>query len=226
MRWTAILFLGVVWPISLWTVGCAPAEPKTASAEQVSVDGSEVPDPVEAIARWRRWRDEKRYRLIERCIETNQRKTFVDTLICVDAFLAANEQVQKAIGEVLGDYRTDEWDLSLVGEHLGLFSAGMEILRVDQEADRVTISYQVGGRLPLETASLRAGPEGWTYVTGPGAPGFPAAIRGLAMTLSDIAESIRRKGMTREHINQEFRLRIWPRLMKTLNAGLGDSAGT
>ena len=202
-------------PASFFFAGCAPADSDTAAAAAIA-GNAQSSDPIESIHRWRQWRDERRYRLIEAHIDRDQRATFIDTLICVDMFLAANDQVRRAVAEVIGEHRFEEWDLSVVAQSLGLFSEPIKILRVDRDAERAVVIYQAADRLPLENAELRADPDGWVYLPGDGNAALPAAFRGLAATLSDIAARIRADALGRDQINREFRLRIWPRLMKAL----------
>ena len=208
-------FFAVVISASLFFAGCAPAETDTADASVIA-GNAQSSDPIEAIHRWRQWRDQRRYRLIEAHIDPDQRATFIDTLICVDMFLEANDQVGRAVAEVIGDYRFEEWDLSIVAQSLGLFSEPIEIIRVDRDGERAVVVYQAADRLPLENADLRADPDGWVYLPGAGNAALPAAFRGLAATLSDIAVRIRSDSLNRDQINREFRLRVWPRLMTAL----------
>lgn len=198
---------------------------RAASAELSAGQETPLPDPAEAVSIWRKWRQEKRYRLLETCIKPVQSAAFIDTLIAVDLVLAANEEVRQAIAEVLGEHRTELWDLSALGDNLGIFSSGINIISVERKQDQATVTFQVGDRLPLETAQLRAGPRGWLYAPGPGPTGWPARLRRLATGLTEVAEVIRRDRPDVTRINQEFRLRIFPRLKALEQAQVPEVPG-
>jgi hypothetical protein len=184
----------------------------TVSAEVAVEEESGPLDPAEAVKLWREWRAGKRYRLLEKCIEPEQSVTFIDTLMGIDLVLAANEEARQAIAGVLGEHRTEPWDLSSLGQSLGLFSERMEIIDVERDKDTATITFQVGDTFPLETAKLRMGPDGWLYAPGVGPGAMPARFQDLAAALSEVARTIRRDHLSAERINQEYRLRIRPRL--------------
>jgi hypothetical protein len=196
-----------------------------ASAELSAGRETSLPDPAEAVSIWRTWRQEKRYRLLEACIKPDQSAAFIDTLIAVDLVLAANEEVRQAIAEVLGEHRTELWDLSALGDNLGIFSSGMNIISVERKQDQATVTFQVGDRLPLESAQLHGGPKGWLYAPGPAPTGWPAQLRRLATGLTDVAEVIRRERPDAVRINQEFRLRIFPQLKALERAPVPDVPG-
>ena len=182
------------------------------SAELPADAATQAGDPAQVVSVWRKWRDQRRYRLLEACIEPAHRAAFIDTMLAVDLVLTADQEARQAIAEVLGEHRTESWDLSALGNNLGIFSNEINIISVERDGDRATLTFQVGDRLPLETAQLRAGPKGWLYAPGPGPIELAPRFRSLAMALSEVAELIRRDRPTAACSNQEFRLRIYPRL--------------
>lgn len=208
-----------------------------AGSDRVSTEGGEMtskaasivlPDegdpswlePSAAIAQWRQWRDRRQYRLLRPHIEPANRAVFLDTLVAADLVLVANEEACEAIADVLGKHRIEMWDLSSLGGDLGLFSHDLQIVQVDCDGHRATVTFQVGERLPLETAQLRLEPRGWVYLPGPGPYELPGLLRDLAVTLSEVAEMVRRERPDAARINQEYRLRVFPRLLALQETGV------
>jgi hypothetical protein len=178
-----------------------------------------------AISQWRQWRDRKQYRLLRPHIDPVNRAVFLDTLVAADLVLVANREACKAVAEVLGAHRTDLWDLSSLGGDLGLFSSNFQIVQVKRNGDQATVTFQVGERLPLETAHLRLGPQGWVYLPGSGPYELPGLLRDLAVALSETAEMVRQDRPDVARINQEYRLRIFPRLLALQRVGHSVSDG-
>ncbi|UCG32890.1 MAG: hypothetical protein JSU68_14650 [Phycisphaerales bacterium] len=172
-----------------------------------------------AITQWRQWRDRKQYRLLRPHIDPANRAVFLDTLVAADLVLAANQEACGAIEDVLGAHRTELWDLSSLGGDLGLFSSDFHIIQVERKGAQATVTFQVGERLPLEAAYLRLGPQGWIYFPGPGPYELPSLLRELAVTLSETAERVRQDRPDVADINQEYRLRVFPRLLALQRAG-------
>jgi hypothetical protein len=176
-------------------------------------------EPSAAIAHWRQWRDRKQYRLLRPHIDPDDRAVFLDTLVGADLVLDANQRACQAIAGVLGEHRVELWDLSSLGGDLGLFSNDLKIIQVERNGNQATVTFQVGERLPLETAHLRLGPQGWVYFPGTGPYELPGMLRDLAVTLSDIAEMVRRDRPSVARIDQEYRLRVFPRLLALQRVG-------
>ena len=122
--------------------------------------GASLQEPSAAIAQWRQWRDSKKYRLLRRHIDPDDRAVFLDTLVGADLVLDANQQACQAIAGVMGEHRIELWDLSSLGGDLGLFSNDLTVIQVERNGNQATVTFQVGERLPLETAELRLGPQG------------------------------------------------------------------
>ena len=198
-----------------WSV--SPKSGEVSSRDTPVVPGGEsgasLQEPSAAIAQWRQWRDSKKYRLLRRHIDPDDRAVFLDTLVGADLVLDANQQACQAIAGVMGEHRIELWDLSSLGGDLGLFSNDLTVIQVERNGNQATVTFQVGERLPLETAELRLGPQGWVYLPGTGPCELPGMLRDLATTLSDIAEMVRRDRPNVARIDQEYRLRVFPRLL-------------
>jgi hypothetical protein len=196
---------------------------EVSSRDTLAVPGGEgeasLQEPSVAIAQWRQWRDKKQYRLLRPHIDQDERAVFLDTLVGADLVLDANHEVCQAIADVLGEHRVELWDLSSLGGDLGLFSSDLKIIQVERNGNEATVTFQVGERLPLETAHLRLGPQGWVYFPGTGPYELPSMLRDLAMALSDIAEMVRRDRPDVARIDQEYRLRVFPRLLVLQRVG-------
>ncbi len=223
----------------LLAAGCrneAPSEPPPAGPARVTSAelapgptprrGAGLETPMGTIEQLRAWRSERRYSEIEPYVDPAERFHFIDTLVAVDQVLDANAQAMRAVAELWGAHRTSSWDLSMLGNHLGLFSLDIVLVREDVVEDDAVVTYQVRGVVPLEEARLRRVDGRWVYLPGRASAAFPRAMQQLARTLGEVAESIRRNRLTPERINQEYRLRVIPRLRAVEQAGAaGDDAG-
>ena len=140
----------------------------------------------------------------------------------MDQVLQANRQAMKAIAELWGAHRTLAWDLSGMGDYLGPFSNEISIVQELVNGDEATVTYQVGQMVPLRTANLRRIEGHWVYMPGVSPPDFPRAMQRLAQTLTDVAETIYRERLEPDRIDQEYRLRVVPRVQDVQKAGMQD----
>jgi hypothetical protein len=194
----------------------ASAEVPAAREASRSGDLSTATGTIEQL---RIWRAQRRYSEIEPYIDPAERFHFIDTLVAADQVLDANAQAMRAIAELWGEHRVAAWNLAMLGDHLGLFSADIVIVREDVIDDEATVTYQVSGVVPLEDARLRRIDGRWVYLPGHASAAFPRAMQQLARTLSEVAEAIRRLRLSPERIHQEYRLRVVPRLRAVEKAG-------
>jgi hypothetical protein len=180
--------------------------------------------PAGTIEQLRGWRAARRYREMEPYIDPPGRIHFIDTLAAMDQVLAANRQAMKAIAELWGEHRVLAWDLSGLGAHLGVFSDEVSLIREDVDGDEATVIYQVGRTVPLNTARLRRIEGRWVYLPGDSTAEFPRAMQRLARTLGEVAEAIYTQRMPPDRIDQEYRLRVVPRLQALHEAGAATDA--
>ena len=128
----------------------------TASGKAANTsDANTTTTATGTIEQLRIWRTQRRYSEIEPYIDPAERFHFIDTLVAADQVLDANAQAMRAIAELWGEHRIAEWNLAMLGDHLGLFSADIVIVREDVIDDDATVTYQVSGVVPLEDARLR-----------------------------------------------------------------------
>lgn len=164
------------------------------------------------------------YESLGEYVTVASRSAFVDTLMAMDDFLAANASLQSAVHESMDARLAPLWDLSPWADAMGLFAPHVKVITADDDGKTALIRYQIADRVPLEDVKLHWVNDRWMYDPGEALPGLAPAIRELSMTLNSLAQKVRRRPMSRDDLDAEFRLRVIPRLNRVLAAAATQPA--
>jgi hypothetical protein len=214
--------------IACASVGCrespSPSRPQSATG---APRGAVAPPPVDVeptINLMRKLHAERDYDRLATFVAPAGRAAFLDTLMAMDQFTAANTALQASLGATIDEALLPEWDLSPWADAMGLFAPQVKIIASDDDGRTASVRFQVADHVPLESAELAWINDRWTYDPGPALPALAPAIRELASTLNALAREVRRSPRSRDELDAEFRLRVVPRLNRVLAAAATQPA--
>lgn len=208
--------------------GCRESAPPARSRASTAARSATAPPPVtvdETIAVMRRLHAERDYDKLSGYIAADARAAFIDTIMAMDEFLIANETLQTVIGETLDERLLPQWDLSGWAQAMGLFAPNVEIITTQDDGKSAAVRYQIADRVPLEDVKLNWVNDRWVYDPGDALPALAPAIREVSEALTAIARKHRRRPLSRDDLDTEFRLRVVPRLNRVLGAATTQPAG-
>ena len=166
----------------------------------------------ETVGRLRELHQQRRYAELEAFIDPRTRISMVNTLMAMDQFLAANDELLAALGRQLDPALLPQWDLSAWAEAQGIFAPRVRVVSATDDGRSGTVTFQVGERLPLEEADFLWSGDRWSYQPGPDVRGLASAVRELAGAVSAVARRARRETLSPQAVDEEFRLGVVPRL--------------
>lgn len=201
----------------------APGRPH-AREKSRAVPATPPVSPEETVGLMRKLHADRDYESLGEYVTVASRSAFVDTLMAMDDFLAANASLQSAVHESMDARLAPLWDLSPWADAMGLFAPQVKVITADDDGKTALIRYQIADRVPLEDVKLHWVNDRWMYDPGEALPGLAPAIRELSMTLNSLAQKVRRRPMSRDDLDAEFRLRVIPRLNRVLAAAATQPA--
>lgn len=220
----------LVWP-SCRRSESQPAPPASASAasDNQAASGDEEP-PIslsETVDRLRDYHRRRLYARLEEYIAPDVRVPFMNTLMAMDRFLAANNELAAALARQMDPALLPQWDLSAWADAMGVFAPQVRVLSAREDGRTGQVSFQVRGRVPLQSADFRWVNDRWFYDPGADIPGLASAIHDLAAAVGTIAREVPNKQLSPEALDTQFRLRIVPRLnaILALRPAVSSTAG-
>ena len=127
-----------------------------------------APTPLETIARLTELRKEGRYDAMRPYIVPERAGDVVVTLVAVQDFLNANEQLCALVRQKIGPGLAATIDQGHHAYRLGIFSRSVELLDGVIDGNSAVVTFTVDGQLPARTAELRVVGGQWCYDPGPG----------------------------------------------------------
>ncbi|MGD8454027.1 MAG: hypothetical protein PVJ57_19615 [Phycisphaerae bacterium] len=202
--WAAALLL-----LSGW-VGCTRSPNTTTTPAQGS--------PRQTVERLIELRAAGNYQDMQPLIVPERAADVVVTLVAVQEFLSANDELCRVIRDEVGEGLAKHIDQSFRAYYLDIFSKYVEVLDEQATGSTAIVSFTVDGRLPAVHADLRLVEGRWCYDPGPGdyrqlAEGFRQMARGLRHVVTEIEEDRLSSAELREHpelLEREVRLRLLP----------------
>ncbi len=158
------------------------------------------------------------YRAVEQHILAERAEPVIETLSAVDEFLAANARLCDHLRRESTPGVADALDLSRLADSLEAFSRCVEPISASVRGAEASVSFQVGGNLPLKHAQFRLVDGSWRYDPGEGYDErLPAAFRrmtrGLEIALDDFTSGRIPRQTLRDdpqRVLAEVRLRLLP----------------
>ena len=174
--------------------------------------------PRQTVARLIELRDAGAYQQMTPLIVPERATDVVVTLVAVQDFLSANEQLCGVVRRHAGIGLAQAIDQSQRAYHLDIFSKYVELLDEAIAGDAATVSFTVDGRLPARRTQLRRLAGTWRYDPGPGAyqqlaDAFQKMARGLRQAMQEIETGRLTAQEMRDHpdrVIEEVRVRLLP----------------
>ena len=138
-----------------------------------------------------RLRDQRLYTELQTLVVPQRSAEAVKTLMAVDAFLDANHRLGTWVRDNVGLGIAQSVDMAELGQNLGVFSRGVELLDERIAGDRAEVYYTIGKRMPVPVARLRLVLGSWRYDPEGGysenlPEGFREMARGLDRALEEL----------------------------------------
>jgi hypothetical protein len=147
--------------------------------------------PKETVARLIRAREANDYHGMTPLIVPERAADVVNTLVAVDDFLNASQQLCDLVRREVGLGLAETIDQSGRAQYLDIFSKYVELLDETSTGKTATVSFTVDGQLPARETRLRLVDGTWRYDPGPGdykrlAEAHQRMARGLRQTIDEI----------------------------------------
>ncbi len=185
--------------------------PRSASAdppiEKVAPPTLADMGPLETIEVLREYRARGLYSRIEECLPPEQSATVIAQIRSVDRLAASVSLLQDRVRERFGQSIAQKYSrYARVADIAGVFSGDATLLSAQIDGNRAQITYQVGGRLPLEIAEMVRKKNRWILLADP-IEGIPEQLLKLAFLLERMAERVAQGDFTPEQLDRELTLR-------------------
>lgn len=139
-----------------------------------------------------------------------QRTAVIELVEAVDRAERSSTSLRRAVEERLGPAAAMDLALPDLSQSLGALSRGARVVDQTIHGNEARVMFQVGDRLPLETATLVRRDGAWLLDTGAPVEGVPRELRAYAASLDDLAERVRRESWTATALQDELRVRREP----------------
>jgi len=219
----AMGLIGVlVWACACLCGGCdgsdgaSPQPEKPASV--AGVDPSSLSTPLGVARALGAWHREGQYRLLEQYVAAEQRVLLIDTLMAFDRLFVANDRARRRILAMHNEMVTPEFDLSGLGDHMGLFSRDVDFRGERIDGDRAVIAAQVAERVPLDEFEFVRRGGRWVYAPQAPIPSFAELVREVAIGAEHFANQLDGPRLSVKQIRSEFRHRVLRRLRQIQSA--------
>jgi len=176
--------------------------------------------PRETVTRLIEARETGAYHQMTPLIVPQRSADVLATLLAVDDFLNANQQLCEVVRRQVGLGLAQAIDRSRLAYDLDIFSRYVELLDETVTGDTARVSFLVDGGLPARYARLRLVEGTWRYDPGVGdyqqlAEAFRRMARGLRLTIDEIREGRLPPEELRDNparLHEEVRVRLRPGL--------------
>ena len=162
-------------------------------SQQSAQAGGNLPavSPRETVARLIEARRTGAYQTMTPLIVPGRNADVLTTLVAVDDFLSANQQLCDLVREKVGLGLAQTIDQGFRAYYLDIFSKYVELLDEHIDGNTAVVSFTVDGHLPALHAQLRLVDGTWRYDPGPGeyqqlADAFGRLARGLRQVVGEI----------------------------------------
>lgn len=139
-----------------------------------------------------------------------QRSAVIELVEAVDRAERSAASLRREVEERLGPAAAMEIPLPDLSQSLGALSHGARVVDQTIHGDEARVMFQVGDRLPLETAILVRRDGVWLLDTGAPVEGVPRELRAYAASLDDLTDRVRRESWMLAALQDELRVRREP----------------
>ncbi len=178
--------------------------------------------PTETIHRLRKFRTDARYSKIEPHLQPVQASVVLDLLRATDRLNLATLLLHRRVTEHMGTAAGQRFNYDQTANLVGIFSRDVTLLTEKIDDDHATLSYQIAGHVPLETAEFVRKNDRWILSTDPVA-GVPEQILELAFIIERISANLNKTQYTPDELQREITLRQSP-VMRRLKKILAEHA--
>jgi hypothetical protein len=197
---------------------CASCGRSPGPAAGSSTSPAESPGPKATLERIIALRKSGAYTTMEELIIPQRRHEVSRTLVAVDDFLHANDEICRYVREHVALGVAQAMDQSALAGNLDIFSPFVELLHESIDGERARVAFQADRKLPIKHAELHRVADRWLYDPGPGyQPEIPAAFSRLARGLRQVLADLRSGRLPAEELRanpdrllEEIRLRLSP----------------
>ncbi len=167
--------------------------------------------PKDSFERLRECRKARTYATMRPYLHASGREGMIDLLVAVDELLLANTAAHAAARQACPGAEIP-YDFTLIQDRLEIFSRDVELIDIKEKGDRAVVTLQIAGRLPVVSTQFVRTNGVWQYVPAPDQLGVVKAIRQLTRALQQVELSLSGHPVTPQQINEEYRIRVGPRL--------------
>jgi hypothetical protein len=179
----------------------------------------------ETFDRLRECRRNRAYACMLPYLHPSGRDATIDLLVAVDELVLADAAARAAVQRACPGMQPPG-DLSgMIANRLELFSRDVEFIQAKEEGKLATVSVKIGNRLPLRHLQFERVGDTWQYMHGEAPPALVAAIRQLTRAFNQLELVLSDTHMTPEQVNEEYRLRLAPKLKKFGDFNLKPTSG-
>ncbi|MBN1491031.1 MAG: hypothetical protein JXA69_14045 [Phycisphaerae bacterium] len=207
------LYITIASLLTLVIAGCG----RTDSTSRGSAATQPTLTPSQTIQHMHDLRFARQYGGLLHHIDPSQASPVVDFLLAMDALLAANSEVQTALGRYAPDVPAADFDLSALQHNQGLFSPTINVVTESVEHPVASVTIQIAGRVPLETVPMRRIEDRWVYWPEGEVGTVPRHLHNVARAMRKVARAIEHGATSEEQVREQFRLRISP-VLRTLQS--------
>jgi hypothetical protein len=176
--------------------------------------------PSDVVCELQRLHQEGAYSQIAGYIDPALREPTINILMAVDTVLVSNAYLRGAAERRYGGPLPSDWDLAVLENNLGPFSARLRIISEEIGADQAVVTLQEGTNIPLVHSRFRLQDDLWLLQPDDVDPRFSIELNRLARALHEIGESID-DGAPLDATYDAFAFRIAPQIARV--AGTGPS---
>lgn len=188
MSAVCLLRFGVLLALLAGAVSCERKETPLADSH---TNEPPSPSPRATIEQLIAARDRAAYQRIEELVVPDRARQVTPLLMAVDDFLHANDALCGHVRTRLTIGLSQTIDQSHWGSRLDVFSTYVDLVDEHVDGNKASVSFIVGGQLPLRRAQLRLLNGQWRYDPGAGfdprlVEAFSEMARGMRLVLSDL----------------------------------------
>lgn len=156
---------------------------------------------------------ERSYSRIAKLVVADRREATIAALLATDGVLDANEVLHRAAGRRFHGALPGHWNLAVLGNNLGPFSADVRIISERIDDDEAIVTLQEGGNLPLFRAGFVLVAGEWLYQSELTPAWRVRELNRLARILRDVRQAIN-DGAPYRSINDAFVYRVLPQIVR------------
>ena len=141
-------------------------------------------------------------------LEPDRAPEAINHLLAMDELLVSNRAAIEAMMKAAPAADTELYDMSILADHLDLFSRDVEFTRSEVQGDQGVVLAKVSNKLPLKRLAFKRHGEYWVYEPGPTNEEFTAFLRKIAKAWQRLAEVVEHKKLQPGELDREYYIRV------------------